>query len=1176
MPPTAVSIRLSMRIAFLVLVALLASLGAIGAEAATVVTQIQAGLETFPAVPGLFVTAGDQLTFIASGEICTNASPTCTAVSPGGLAETAPAGYKLPGAPKLGLVCGIQAQSASDLFFIGQHYSARAQRSGSLLCGVNGTISSWPYTGHWTLTVVVGGSSTTRLEGFVDTLYDHLLGRTPSADEASAWIQFLQATPNGENAAPLVVSFLNGPEYLSRTVSVPEFVAGLYSLLLGRPPEPSGLSGWVDYLKVQFSAMLPTFVSSPEFHALVPNTQDRPSVQAVVVRLYQQVLGRSPQAAEAAAWVDYIVATGDLLGVARGFFESREYNSPSLADHVTRVYRTFLGRDPTPGEVGPWVSFLANLRLPLVDLFVGSDEFRDRFRTMLAASGSGFAAIALDDANFAAIAVHESGETLGAFKETDTSGAARTGGGAWTGTTGQRLDVSVDPSGRPERAAYAGALVLFSRYTATTVDVTVFDAHQQGATIAGVLIPGVPITGGGQALQGSLTEAGATALRGAAIAVAAADCMVLGSLAVSTFLDGLGVTPGEACPSVTLKLWSGVTAANLVSSPDAISAAAPILCESTTLLGVTTPPTGTGCLPVILDLLGDAIEGDALTWSRPPTGSTPGGPTNTSPSPVAPAIVTDSGQGTSQVAHGDPNANEQHTYSISVHPRSPGAATVSASGLVTYTAPAGFSDRSVMEVHVVDHAGGSGRASVLVCLRTGRATLTLRDSLTSQPISGAPVFRSLGEPPLVSDPSGVVTFDCVPSGVQVAFSIEAPGFVPQDVAVVVAPGQTLTRDVFLARQTGAVSVTVRGPSGTLAGIPVIGPVGQVIASNGAGVALFPAVPVGLPTQFSVNTAGFLPAAISLQAVAGATVSGTLELSPVLNQGTIVVTVQTPQTVPVAGATVSYSGGAQTTGADGVATFTGVPAGSVVVFNAVSGEFGNGSATVVPVANQSRSITIVVNVPGPPGNIQFHVQNVFGGAPVPGAAIVYSQGFQGTDASGNATFTGVASGSAITFSIQAPGFVSTTATVTPQPGGTTPVTVQLTEIFPDIRGVYHITSGTQSSSNCEDPSNNGSIDLANRNIVFDIQTQSGPSWSASMSFSSQGVTGSGSVNGTVTTSGAITGSGQVTTTTNQGTGVGSLTIVSGSVTGNHISMNTEGTQVSPPGSCIARGHMEGDR
>ena len=272
-------------------------------------------------------------------------------------------------------------------------------------------------------------------------------------------------------------------------------------------------------------------------------------------------------------------------------------------------------------------------------------------------------------------------------------------------------------------------------------------------------------------------------------------------------------------------------------------------------------------------------------------------------------------------------------------------------------------------------------------------------------------------------------------------------------------------------------------------------------------------------------------------------SETIVLTPVLNHGTVVVTVQTPQGAAVAGATVSYSGAAQTTGADGVATFTGVPAGGTVIFSAVSGEFGNGGVSVVPVANQSRSVTIIVNVPGPPGSIQFHVQNVFTGEPIAGAAVVYSQGFQSTDASGNTTFTGVPSGSSIIFSIQAPpGFLSTTATAQAHPGGTTPVTVQLTQIFPDILGTYRITSGTQSSSNCEDPGNNGSVDLAGRNLVFDIHTQAGPNFQATLSFSSQGVSGSGPITGTVTPTGQITGSGQITTTDGQGTGVASISIM----------------------------------
>ncbi len=81
--------------------------------------------------------------------------------------------------------------------------------------------------------------------------------------------------------------------------------------------------------------------------------------------------------------------------------------------------------------------------------------------------------------------------------------------------------------------------------------------------------------------------------------------------------------------------------------------------------------------------------------------------------------------------------------------------------------------------------------------------------------------------------------------------------------------------------------------------------------------------------------------------------------------------------------------------------------------------------------------------------------------------------------------------------------------------------------------------------------------------------------ATMSFSSQGITGSGPITGTVMPTGQITGSGQITTTNGQNTGVASISLV-GSVSGDHISMNTTGAQVSPPGSCTSQGHMEGDR
>jgi hypothetical protein len=172
------------------------------------------------------------------------------------------------------------------------------------------------------------------------------------------------------------LAFFDSPEYLSQPVTLASHVTLLYERLLGRSPDAPGLAGWVGRLQADYDTALPGFVNSQEFRSLVPNLQDRPAVGAVVSRLYKEVLGRTPDAAEAGAWTDYVVATGDLLGVARGFFDSAEYNGTprTLAQHVVILYRTFLGREPAPAEVGPWVDYLQSFRMAVAKAFVGSPE----------------------------------------------------------------------------------------------------------------------------------------------------------------------------------------------------------------------------------------------------------------------------------------------------------------------------------------------------------------------------------------------------------------------------------------------------------------------------------------------------------------------------------------------------------------------------------------------------------------------------------------------------------------------------------------------------------------------------------------------------------------------------------------------------------------------------------
>ena len=224
-----------------------------------------------------------------------------------------------------------------------------------------------------------------RLQDFVGGFYASVLGREADAPELTGWVSFLLANPTPAAASALVHGFLDGPEYLARPVTLGRHVTLLYDLLLDRAPDGAGLADWVARLQGQFDTALPGFVASAEFQRLVPDVHDRPRVGAVVTRLYQQVLGRDPSASEVSPWTDYIGASGDLVGVARGFLGSTEYNATprTLAEHVAVLYRSFLGREPTPAEVPPWVDYFEAFRIGVEDAFIGSSEFQGRFQLLV-------------------------------------------------------------------------------------------------------------------------------------------------------------------------------------------------------------------------------------------------------------------------------------------------------------------------------------------------------------------------------------------------------------------------------------------------------------------------------------------------------------------------------------------------------------------------------------------------------------------------------------------------------------------------------------------------------------------------------------------------------------------------------------------------------------------------
>jgi uncharacterized repeat protein (TIGR01451 family) len=118
--------------------------------------------------------------------------------------------------------------------------------------------------------------------------------------------------------------------------------------------------------------------------------------------------------------------------------------------------------------------------------------------------------------------------------------------------------------------------------------------------------------------------------------------------------------------------------------------------------------------------------------------------TNTSPIPAAPPIVivvVASSAGTSQVNPGDPDAGQNHSYAITAAPAH-GSATVSATGLVTFTPTAGFTGSDSVTITVTDDGVPplSGSVTIPVTVSaTGVVTLTL--TANPDPITATSLIR---------------------------------------------------------------------------------------------------------------------------------------------------------------------------------------------------------------------------------------------------------------------------------------------------------------------------------------------------------------------------------------------------------------------------------------------------
>ncbi|MCQ2529460.1 MAG: DUF4214 domain-containing protein [Saccharofermentans sp.] len=110
-----------------------------------------------------------------------------------------------------------------------------------------------------------------------------------------------------------------------------------------------------------------------------PEPTPATGVEGFCERLYTCALGRASDPAGVKSWVDAIKGGADGAKAARGFFFSDEFINKKLdnKEYVTRLYKTFMDREPDAAGLNAWVEALEKgaSREKVFDGFVNSVEW---------------------------------------------------------------------------------------------------------------------------------------------------------------------------------------------------------------------------------------------------------------------------------------------------------------------------------------------------------------------------------------------------------------------------------------------------------------------------------------------------------------------------------------------------------------------------------------------------------------------------------------------------------------------------------------------------------------------------------------------------------------------------------------------------------------------------------
>jgi hypothetical protein len=195
---------------------------------------------------------------------------------------------------------------------------------------------------------------------WINQIYIDLLGRPA---DAAALATFGGLLTGGTPRSTVASIVLTSTEYRTRLLT------GFFATFLRRAPSAAEVSFWLPAFAASLTdeQIETQITASPEYFALAGGTN-----AGWISRIYNDVLGRSPSAAESSAFAA-LLGTSSRTTVGLAILNSNE----AITRRVQQYYPRFLRRSATPSETTAFVSAISGggTDEQVIALIVGADEY---------------------------------------------------------------------------------------------------------------------------------------------------------------------------------------------------------------------------------------------------------------------------------------------------------------------------------------------------------------------------------------------------------------------------------------------------------------------------------------------------------------------------------------------------------------------------------------------------------------------------------------------------------------------------------------------------------------------------------------------------------------------------------------------------------------------------------